>query len=91
MNSKLKILIENKMQRKEYNIKNENENKINFGSIIKRKLKEKYFRSDNFYHSKITSDIMYNEPHHLVSVFKDYLIFDDFSEYIKKFYYLKDS
>jgi hypothetical protein len=29
---------------------------------------------------------MYNEPHHLVSVFKDYLIFDNFSEYIKRFY-----
>jgi len=34
---------------------------------------------------------MYNEPHHLVSVFKDYLIFDDFSEYIKRFYHFQDS
>ena len=29
---------------------------------------------------------MYNEPRHIVSIFKDYLIFDDFSEYLKRFY-----
>ena len=29
---------------------------------------------------------MYNEPRHIVSVFKDYLIFDDFSEYLKRVY-----
>jgi len=53
---------------------------------INQKLTQKYIKSEKFYQSKITSDIMYNEPHHLVSVFKDYLIFDDFSEYIKRFY-----
>jgi hypothetical protein len=29
---------------------------------------------------------MYNENRHIVSVFKDYLIFDDFSEYLKRTY-----
>jgi hypothetical protein len=29
---------------------------------------------------------MYNENRRVVSVFKDYLIFDDFSEYLKRFY-----
>jgi hypothetical protein len=29
---------------------------------------------------------MYNEPRHIVSIFKDYLIFDDFSEYLKRIY-----
>jgi hypothetical protein len=29
---------------------------------------------------------MYNEPRHMVSVFKDYLIYDDFSEYLKRMY-----
>lgn len=29
---------------------------------------------------------MYNEPRHIVTVFKDYLIYDDFSEYLKRFY-----
>lgn len=30
---------------------------------------------------------MYNENRHIVSIFKDYLIFDDFSEYLKRFYF----
>jgi hypothetical protein len=29
---------------------------------------------------------MYNEQRHIVSVFKEYLIYDDFSEYLKRFY-----
>ena len=29
---------------------------------------------------------MYNEPRHIVIVFKDYLIYDDFSEYLKRYY-----
>lgn len=29
---------------------------------------------------------MYNESRHIVSIFKDYLIFDDFSEYLKRSY-----
>lgn len=29
---------------------------------------------------------MYNEPRHYVSVFKDFLIYDDFSEYLKRSY-----
>lgn len=34
---------------------------------------------------------MYNEPRHIVSIFKDYLIFDDFSEYLKRPYTRKES
>ena len=34
---------------------------------------------------------MYNEGRHIVSVFKDYLIFDDFSEYLKRFYFGPES
>jgi hypothetical protein len=34
---------------------------------------------------------MYNEQRHIVSVFKEYLIFDDFSEYLKRFYSRKES
>lgn len=47
--------------------------------------------SQDYYNSKITSDIMYNEPRHVVSVFKDYLIYDDFSEYLKRGYRLHES
>jgi len=34
---------------------------------------------------------MYNEPRNIVSIFKDYLIFDDFSEYLKRYYITKES
>lgn len=42
--------------------------------------------SQEYYNSKVSSDIMYNEQRHIVSVFKEYLIYDDFSEYLKRFY-----
>ena len=45
----------------------------------------------DYYCSKITSDIMYNEPRNLVSIFKDYLIYDDFSEYLKRSYKLREA
>ena len=34
---------------------------------------------------------MYNEPRHTVTVFKDYLIYDDFSEYLKRYYLQQES
>ena len=34
---------------------------------------------------------MYNEQRHIVSVFKEYLIYDDFSEYLKRFYQGKEA
>ena len=55
-------------------------------SIVRSSLDKKYLTSQDYYNSKIISDIMYNENRHIVSVFKDYLIFDDFSEYLKRFY-----
>ena len=53
---------------------------------MRQSLDKKYLTSQDYYNSKIVSDIMYNENRHIVSVFKDYLIFDDFSEYLKRFY-----
>ena len=51
----------------------------------------KYFTSQEYYNAKIVSDIMYNEQRHIVSVFKEYLIFDDFSEYLKRFYQYREA
>ena len=45
----------------------------------------------DFYNGKVTSDIMYNETRHVVCVFKDFLIFDDFSEYLKRSYNSRES
>lgn len=55
-------------------------------NLVRESLDKKYLTSQDYYNSKIVSDIMYNENRHIVSVFKDYLIFDDFSEYLKRYY-----
>eukprot|EP00350_Pseudokeronopsis_sp_OXSARD2_P012698 CAMPEP_0170552194 /NCGR_PEP_ID=MMETSP0211-20121228/10114_1 /TAXON_ID=311385 /ORGANISM="Pseudokeronopsis sp., Strain OXSARD2" /LENGTH=137 /DNA_ID=CAMNT_0010859769 /DNA_START=1110 /DNA_END=1523 /DNA_ORIENTATION=+ len=49
-------------------------------------LNKKYLTSREYYNVKIINDIIYNENTHIVSVFKDYLIFDDVSEFLKRFY-----
>lgn len=40
----------------------------------------------DYYNVKIVNDIIYNEQTHVVSTFKDYLIYDDVSEFLKRFY-----
>ena len=61
------------------------EAKTNF-QIIKENLEKKYLTSREYYNIKVVNDIIYNETTHIVSVFKDYLIFDDVSEFLKRFY-----
>lgn len=52
--------------------------------VIKRNLEKKYLTSRDYYNSKVITDIVYNENTNLVSVFKDYLIYDDVSEFLKR-------
>ena len=47
--------------------------------------------SEEFYNLKVTNDIIYNENSHIVSVFKDYLIQDDISEFLKRPYSTSES
>lgn len=49
-------------------------------------MERKYLTSRDYYNVKIVNDIIYNENTHVVSVFKDYLIYDDVSEFLKRFY-----
>lgn len=42
--------------------------------------------SREYYNTKIINDVIYNENTHIVSVFKDFLIFDDVSEFLKRQY-----
>lgn len=53
---------------------------------ISKNLSSKYMTSKDFYNVKIINDIIYNENTHIVSVFKDYLILDDISEFLKRRY-----
>ncbi len=54
--------------------------------IVEENLRKKYMTSKDFYNVKIVNDIIYNESTHIVAVFKDYLIYDDLSEFLKRTY-----
>jgi hypothetical protein len=54
--------------------------------VIRNNLELKYLTSREYYNTKIVNDVIYNENTHIVSVFKDYLIFDDVSEFLKRQY-----
>lgn len=51
----------------------------------------KYKTSREYYDQKIINDIVYNEPSRLVAIFKDYLIYDDVSEFLKRTYTLVEA
>ncbi|MCQ2817264.1 MAG: hypothetical protein MJ252_08370 [archaeon] len=54
-------------------------------------LTEKYILDPLFYGSTVINDIIYNERRHAVAMFKDYLIVDDLSEFLKRFYKINES
>lgn len=49
-------------------------------------LTTKYLTGMDYYNVKVVNDIIYNDETHLVSLFKDYLILDDISEFLKRTY-----
>lgn len=52
---------------------------------------KKYKLESNTYHVKQINDIIYNEKANIVALFKDFLIFDDSSEFLKRYYKTKES
>lgn len=52
---------------------------------------KKYFIDEFFYGSRVINDIIYNEKTHIVASFKDYLILDDLSEFLKRYYTMIES
>ena len=54
--------------------------------FIMKNLEKKYRASSDVYNAKVINDIVYNENTHIVVVFKDYLILDDSSEFLKRYY-----
>jgi hypothetical protein len=59
--------------------------------ILINKLKAKYYMSHTAYSQKIINDIIYNEKSNIVAKFKDFLIFDDLSEFMKRYYKLSET
>jgi len=54
--------------------------------LISDNLNSKYLTGMDYYNVKVVNDIIYNDTTNLVSVFKDYLIYDDISEFLKRRY-----
>jgi hypothetical protein len=49
-----------------------------------RVLKNKYKTAPDTYNVKVIDEIIYNESTRLVAVFKDFLLFDDSSEFLRR-------
>ena len=57
---------------------------LNFKKISYKLLLTKHTTDDSTFSIRCLNDIIYNEKEHVVSVFKDYLIYDDMSEFLKR-------
>lgn len=60
-------------------------------SYVGKLLSKKYFISADIYNKMIVKNIIYDERNKLVSVFKENLIMNEPSEFLKKYYKCKDS
>ena len=58
--------------------------------LILKKLAKKYNRGLEFYRKKIITDIIDNEATHMVALFKEFLIFGDFSEFLQGYFEEKE-
>ncbi len=55
-------------------------------TLVGMNLSKKYITSRDSYNLKVVNDIIYNENSHIVTVFKEFLIYDDVSEFLRRFY-----
>ena len=60
-------------------------------SYVQKLLCKKYFVSKKSYQKLLIKNIIYDDKRRLVSIFKEQLIINDISEYMKKFYKRKES
>ena len=64
---------------------------ISLENLVRKKLIKRYEEPSSFYDVKIINDIIYNQRSHYVESFKEYLIFEDINEFLKRFYPLNES
>jgi hypothetical protein len=75
------------LKRNKNNNKHELIKKIKaFKLKTREKFINKYKGTESFYDIKVINDIMYNEKTQVVANFKEYLIYDDNSEFLRKYY-----
>ena len=72
-------------------MKNENFFIKNYKNYLISRLNKKYSMKDNIFYIYLIDKIIYNEKCHSVAEFKDFLIYDDDFEFLKKYYILNHS
>jgi hypothetical protein len=66
----------------------------NLNILVKRTIKNNLFKHNSdrpFFYSKVINDIIYDEKKRIVCIFKDFLLWDENSDFLKRFYYLSES
>ncbi len=65
-------------------------NNNNFLNILEKRAKYKlikrYDKPLSYHDVKIINDILFNEKTHFVEMFKEYLLYEDYNEFLKKYY-----
>ena len=64
---------------------------LSLENLVRKKLINRYEEPLSFYNVKMINDIIYNERSHYVETFKEYLIYEDINEFLKRFYPLYES
>ena len=70
-------------------LKNNNNQFQYFLSLVDRaryKLIKRYDKPLSYHDVKMINDILYNEKTHYVEAFKEYLIYEDYNEFLKRYY-----
>ena len=57
---------------------------------VNKKLIKRYDHPLYYHDIKMINDIIYNEKTHYVEVFKEYLIYEDINEFLRRFYNKED-
>lgn len=64
-----------------------NENiKLNYKQIMNYSLRKQHFVISQEYNIKVINDLIFDEDTHNVAIFKDFLIYDDTGEFMRRFY-----
>ena len=58
---------------------------------VRHKISRKFQTDSGKFNIKLINDIIYNEKANIVGKFKDFLIYDDTSEFLKRYYKLKET
>ena len=54
--------------------------------LMQQQLSKKHSVNEDYHNVRVVNELIYNEETHTVSVFKDYLIWDDINEFLKRKY-----